>query len=148
MDSENNFESETQGAQDTNSPQSKFAEYGKKGLAPFLDLIGKYKSDIVPYSSAINRALDGAINALNTGGETNDVNQTVVGWFQGAKDWFAGASSKLDTGDSKELFTYFEEQSKSNPALAFGISYAFGILFGRIGKYAMNEGSSDEQQIH
>jgi hypothetical protein len=46
--------------------ESKFREYGKKSMAPLVDLLNKYQGDITPYFNAVGKGLQGAVDALST----------------------------------------------------------------------------------
>jgi hypothetical protein len=113
--------------------KTKLKQYGKKSLAPLVDLLHKYKDQVDPYVDAINKGLQGASNSLAE--STSDSEKAVYGWFNDASNWFNGASDKLKTEDPKELLNYLEEQARDKPGLMFATSYVTGLVFGRLGRH-------------
>lgn len=114
--------------------ESKLKDYGKKSLAPVLDLVHKYQDDISPYFTAIQKGLQGALNAFNQeGGE--EAEKVVAGWFREASEWFTTAGEKLRSQEPRDLLNYLEEQGRKSPGLLFSSSYIAGIAFGRMGRH-------------
>jgi hypothetical protein len=135
--------------ENTSEFENKFKEYGKKSLSPLVNLLDRYKADIIPYSSSIVRALDGAINTLSTSeGENAQADQTVAGWFRDGREWFNGTTEQLQNGNPKEILDYLEAQAQKNPGLMFSASYAVGLIFGRVGRYWAHTKNSDSDPIH
>jgi len=118
-----------------NSPigKTKLKQYGKKSLAPLVDLLHKYKDQVNPYVESINKGLQGASSSLAE--STTDSDRAVYGWFNDATNWFNGARDKLNNEDPKELLNYLEEQAKERPGLMFATSYVTGLVFGRLGRH-------------
>jgi hypothetical protein len=115
--------------------EDKLKEYGKKSLAPFVDLLHRYKDGANPYMQAIGKGLQGAVDALNSsevGGEQAE--KVVAGWFREAHQWFDGAKEKFSMDDPKDFLNYLEEQSQKNPGIMFSASYIVGMVFGRVGR--------------
>ena len=117
--------------------KTKLKQYGKKSLAPLVDLLHKYKDQINPYMSALDKGLQGACNALNTQGQPSSVEaeKVVEGWFRDANNWFNGARDKLSTDNPRDLLNYLEEQARDKPGLMFATSYVAGLVFGRLGRH-------------
>lgn len=123
----------------------KYKEYGKKSLAPLVDLLHRYKGDIDPYVAALSKGLDGAINsfkeaAAETPGldkRAQDAERAVQGWFRDASEWFNGAKQRLQSENPKELLNYLEEQGRKRPAVLFASSYVVGMIVGRLGRHVV-----------
>src|SRR5665647_7577 len=99
-------------------------EYGKKSFAPFIDVLHKYQGEITPYFSALDKALQGAINALkNESGQGTEAEKMVSEWFSEASQWFNQAKSKFEATDSNALMNYLQEQGRNKPAVMFATSY-------------------------
>ncbi len=136
---------------------SKFRDYGKKSLAPLIDLVSKYKGDINPYFAAIGKGLSGAVSALEGNSATStemnsegmagmsgvsgssasgsEADRVVAGWFRDASNWFTGAQSKIESGNGRELLSYIEAEAAKRPGLMFSTSYVVGLFFGRLGRH-------------
>lgn len=117
--------------------KTKLKQYGKKSLAPLVDLLHKYKDQINPYMSALDKGLQGACNAFSVQGQPSsvDAERVVEGWFRDANSWFNGARDKLSTDNPKDLLNYLEEQARDKPGLMFATSYVAGLVFGRLGRH-------------
>ena len=170
IDSNNSSFENSESSSDTNLPrneanasntESKIRDYGKKSLAPMIDLVSKYKGDITPYFSAIGKGLQGAVTALegnsgmnsgmssgmssdsassmNTSSSSSEsssqADQVVAGWFRDANGWFTGAQEKISSGNAKDLLTYLEAEAAKSPGLMFSTSYVVGLFFGRLGRH-------------
>jgi hypothetical protein len=136
---------------ESNNPQSnsklpgtdELKDYGKKSLAPLIDLVSKYKGEANPYFSAISKGLKAAVDVykvevgVNTNTDTiaKEVEGVVGNWFQETNDWLEGINKKIQSGNTRELLEYLEEQAKKHPAMMFSVSYVAGLLFGRIGRH-------------
>jgi hypothetical protein len=128
--SSDNLREEKSGFEET---ESKFKQYGKKSLAPLISLMHKYKSEVDPYFSAIDKGLNGAINAF--GEEQNEAEKSVSKWFQEASHWVSGAKEKFQSSSPKELLQFLEEEARKHPGLMFSSSYIAGMAFGRLGRH-------------
>ncbi len=134
--------------------KTKLKQYGKKSLAPLVDLLHRYKDQINPYMDALDKGLQGACNSFNaskpatsttqpmssskpaTSSPSNSAAEKVVsGWFTEAADWFKGARTKMSTEDPKDLLNYLEEEARNRPGLMFATSYVAGLVFGRLGRH-------------
>lgn len=147
---------------DPSSPigKTKLKQYGKKSLAPLVDLLHRYKDQINPYMEALDKGLQGACSSFNSSADnsvnssinssistpnasrimnakpqSNEAEKVVSGWFREASDWFQGARDKMSTEDPKDLLNYLEEQAKRSPGLMFATSYVAGLVFGRLGRH-------------
>ncbi len=112
-----------------------YKEYGKKSLAPLIDLVHRYKGDVNPYVDAIGRALKGAADSLS--GTDTDADKTVAGWFNEAQTWFDGVKEKLESKEPSDLLNFLEAEAKSKPGVMFATSYMVGMVFGRLGRHAV-----------
>lgn len=125
-------------ASEGNMPlEGKFKEFGKKGLAPLVDLVHRYQGDITPYLSAIDIGIQGAIDALkNAEGEQGQAtHQSVAQWFTDAQSWFGGAKEKLASKSSSDLLNFLETEARQRPAVMFASSYVVGLVVGRLGRH-------------
>lgn len=133
------FSSETNAFKNKLPGSTEIKEYGKKSLAPLIDLLSKYKGEFSPYFKAIETGLQGGFEVLNKGTSENDTvsdaQLTVGEWFRDAANWFNGADKRLQSGNTRELLDYLEQQAKNHPTLMFSSSYIAGLFFGRIGRH-------------
>ncbi|HXH29838.1 MAG TPA: hypothetical protein VNJ01_03395 [Bacteriovoracaceae bacterium] len=178
IDNNNSSFGNSESESDTNLPrteanasntESKLKDYGKKSLAPLIDLVSKYKGDINPYFSAIGRGLQGAVSALDGNSSSESMNssintsssktssasssvgsevgseadQIVAGWFRDASGWFTGAQEKIASGNAKELLNYLEAEAAKSPGLMFSTSYVVGLFVGRMGRHLGRQKMTD-----
>ena len=116
--------------------KTKLKQYGKKSLAPLVNLVHKYKDQINPYMMALDKGLQGACNSFTANGqESLGAEKVVSGWFNEASTWFKGAQEKIHTEDPKDFLNYLEEQAKDKPGMMFATSYVAGLIFGRLGRH-------------
>ena len=127
-------------------PQINYKEYGKKSLAPLIDLVHRYKGDVNPYVDAISKGLRGAADSVAAG--NSDADKTVAGWFNEAGAWFDGVRSKLESNKPADLLNFLEAEAKNKPGVMFATSYMVGILFGRLGRHAKRLKSKTPDQFH
>ncbi|MGE3611826.1 MAG: hypothetical protein AB7I27_19715 [Bacteriovoracaceae bacterium] len=136
------------------SPQ-RFKDLGRKGMAPLVDLLLRYKTDINPYVNAFDKALDGAINAFkeatekspNVDQKVDDAERAVQKWIQDVSHWFNGVKDRIKSENPRELLNYLEEQGKARPFVLFSSSYVIGLILGRLGRHVVNlKASHDEAE--
>ena len=120
-------------------------EYGKKSLAPFVNLIHQYQNDIGPYLAALSKGLQAACDSFQESEQMPEADRVVSGWFSEINRWFLGAREKINTGDQKEFLRFLEEEAKAHPAAMFSSSYIAGLLFGRMGRHMVR---MRQEQIH
>lgn len=113
----------------------KYKEYGKKSLAPLIDLVHRYKGDVNPYVESIGRALSAASDSLAA--NQTEADKTVAGWFNEARNWFDGVKGKLESKNPSDLLNFLETEAKSKPGVMFATSYMVGLVFGRLGRHAV-----------
>lgn len=159
-------QSNTQGTSPLNSKsksnpigKTKLKQYGKKSLAPMVDLLHRYKDQINPYMQALDKGLQAACDSFSSSqeqvqaqaqaqsssfqgargskasGSNSDAERVVEGWFREAHDWFNGAREKMSTENPRDLLDYLEEQARDKPGLMFATSYVAGLVFGRLGRH-------------
>lgn len=125
-------------SQEASLPQeqsSQFKEYGKKSLAPFVDLIHQYQNDISPYLSALSKGLQAACDSFQESEQMPEADRVVSGWFNEINRWFVGAREKINSGDEKDFLRFLEDEARAHPAAMFSSSYIAGLLFGRMGRH-------------
>jgi hypothetical protein len=131
-------------ASEGNMPlEGKFKEFGKKGLAPLVDLVHRYQGDITPYLSAIDVGIQGAIDALRNaeGEQAEATHQSVAQWFTEAQTWFGGAKEKLSSKSPSDLLNFLETEARQRPAVMFASSYVVGLVVGRLGRHLARLGT-------
>lgn len=117
------------------SRSGRYKEYGKKSLAPLIDLVHRYKGDVNPYVEAIGRAMRAASESLAA--NQTEADKTVAGWFNEAQNWFEGVKGKLESKNPSDLLNYLEAEAKNKPGVMFATSYMVGLVFGRLGRHAV-----------
>ena len=125
----------------SNERFSRLTDFGKKGLAPVLEVLHRHQGDLGPYISAINRVFEASLKTLDTPDAT-DADRAVSGWVQEASSWFSGLKQKFESKNSNDLLTFIQEEAKSRPGLIFAFSYLTGVGFGRLGKYTVDANKS------
>lgn len=124
-------ESSTTGSSDRMSMMKGF---GRKGLAPIIEVFTKHQGDLTPYVQSIDKALSAAITALNSESAT-EADRTVGSWVTQASTWMMSANDRLKSTNPKDLLNFLEEEARTRPGLMFSVSYAAGLLFGRVGRH-------------
>lgn len=133
--------------QGTGNMPLKYKEYGKKSLAPLIDLVHRYKGDVNPYVESIGRALAAASDSLAA--NQTEADKTVAGWFNDARNWFDGVKAKLESKSPSDLLNYLEAEAKNKPGVMFATSYMVGLVFGRLGRHAVRmKSKSGEGEVN
>ncbi|WP_408095511.1 hypothetical protein ACJVC5_10755 [Peredibacter sp. HCB2-198] len=135
----------SQGADLPQQSTSQVREYGKKSLAPFVDLIHQYRNDIGPYLSALGKGLQAACDSFQESEQMPEADRVVSGWFTELNRWFVGAREKINSGDEKDFLRFLEEEAREHPAAMFSSSYIAGMLFGRMGRHMVR---MKKNQLH
>ena len=108
--------------------------FGRKGLAPILEVFTKHQGDLNPYVQSIDKAFSAAITALNSESAT-EADRAVGSWVTQASTWMMSASDRLKSTNPKDLLNFLEEEARTRPGLMFSVSYVAGLLFGRVGRH-------------
>lgn len=115
--------------------KDKLQEYGREGLAPIMDLIGRYGEEILAYVKHFETGLnEGAASLEGQGAE--DEKRQVARWLKEGAKWMSKLEKKLENGDSEDLLNFIEEQGGRHPAALFASSLIAGGVVGAIGKQA------------
>lgn len=122
---------------ESNARFSKLTDLGKKGLGPVLEVLQRHRGDLGPYVSAINRAFEASLKALDTPDATA-ADRTVSSWVQEASTWFSGLKQKFEAKNSNDLLTFIQQEAQNRPGLMFAFSYLAGMGLGRLGKYTVD----------
>lgn len=126
--------------QDTKLPHLKdsltrenLLEFGKKGMTPFLDILHRYRDDVMPFVDSIKIGCEAATRELGSRG-TDSAHKIVGQWFNEIGSFVDESRQKLQEEDSRGLFEFVKEKSQKRPALMFSTSYLLGLFAGRLSK--------------
>lgn len=115
-------------------PKGKIKDYGKKSLAPLLELAHKYRADITPFFAAITKGLEGGSSAL-LADNSSEVERQVGEWFRQASSFVEETRGKFEGNNASDLISFVERQASTHPGLMFSSSYFVGMFLGRLGRH-------------
>lgn len=121
----------------------KLQEYGKEGLAPLMEVFNKYGQEFNKYIEHINSGLNTAAKELRNNSSESEEKEIVASWFEEGASWTKKLEERLKTSSSDDLLNFVEEQGRQHPAALFATSLLAGSVFGRIGKYAVNQNQDE-----
>jgi hypothetical protein len=123
-------------AQDSKKSQAKVKakEYGQEALKPIMNVLKKNHSLIEPYFGSVEKALRGAVEALN-GENSSDSDQRLAGWIKSSQQMIEQSQQSLQNQDYSSIAEKLQQIAQRNPAVAFVGSYIAGLGLGRIGRH-------------
>ena len=134
------YQEDSSEKQDTKLPHIKdsftrenLMEFGKKGMSPFLNVLHKYRDDVMPFFECVKVGCDAASRELSSR-ESQSSSRIVGSWFSELGSFAEEARLKLEEDDPRGLFEFVKEKSQKRPGMMFSTSYLLGLFAGRLSK--------------
>jgi hypothetical protein len=135
------------GASLTGKISSQAKDFGKKSLAPLVDVLSRHKGDFSPYFEALTKALQSGAQSLQTE-NSNEAEKFIAQYFTDGAEWLTDWKEKLTVNSSEDFMNLLEEEGRKRPAILFGASYFAGLVLGRFGRHLGKTMKTSAENIH
>lgn len=112
-------------------------DFGRTGLAPFVQLLEKYQDELIPYLQSIGEGLRLGAQGLKTptGEKSDQAHLFVAHLFEDSASWFQKLSQQIGDKNLDQTLDYLQQEGSKHPSLFFSLSYLTGAAIGRLSKY-------------